>query len=94
MKTLEQIQQDVEKEHNCKEWTVLRNSLYGNRIKFDGIWLDVAHQYAKEVSKETQRRCAENAKSESVGYSPAVYFCDCQYRVDKQSILDPKNLAI
>lgn len=94
MKTLEQIQQEVAKEHNCRDWTVLRNSLYGNRIKFDGIWLDVANRFAKEVAKETQRRCAENAKAESVGYSPAVHYCECSYRVDRSSILDPKNLPI
>ena len=95
MKTLEHILQDVAKEHNCKDWTVLRNSLYGNRIKFDGIWLDVAHRYALEVAKETQRRCAENARMSEEG----VFYCECgheheYYDVDKSSILAPKNLAI
>ena len=94
MKTLEQIQQEVAEEHNCKDWTVLRNSLYGNRIKFDGIWLNVAHRYALEVAKETQRRCAESARMKS-----DVYYCDCgnshnDYNIDKSSILDPKNLAV
>ena len=96
MKTLEQIQQEVAKEHNCKDWTVLRNSLYGNRIKSDGIWMDVAKRYALEVAKETQRRCAENAR---IGGS---LIRDENKRItgvtnptiDKSTVLDPKNLGI
>lgn len=94
MKTLEQILQEVAKEHNCKDWTVLRNSLYGNRIKFDGIWMDVAKRYALEVAKETQRRCSENAKTKlgkrQVGNLKFVL----DEVVDKSSIIDPENLAI
>lgn len=100
MKTLEQILHEVAKEHNCKDWTVLRNTLYGNRIKFDGIWLNVAHRFAKEVAKETQRRCAENAKViiektklPQTGYLPSKKL-NMKGVVDKSSILDPKNLAI
>ena len=100
MKTLEQIQQEVAKEHNCKDWTVLRNSLYGNRIKFDSIWMDVTKRYAIEVAKETQIRCAENAKViiektklPQTGYLPSKRF-NMKGVVDKYSIMDPENLAI
>jgi len=67
-----------------------------NEIEGNHTIIELMEMYALEVAKETQRRCAENAKmggslirdenNRIIGVTNPI--------IDKSSILDPKNLAI
>lgn len=94
MKTLNEIKDKYARELGYADWIdFLRTT--GDWAK-DAALDEVASRYAREVAKETQRRCAENAK---IGGS---LIRDENKRItgvtnptiDKSSILDPKNLAI
>lgn len=62
MKNVFQIQQEVATENGFKDWTNLRNSLYGDRIKYDGHWYEVSMRLATESLNALQLKLKLNEK--------------------------------
>lgn len=92
MKTLNEIKDKYARELGYADWIdFLRTT--GDWAK-DAALDEVAHRYALEVAKETQRRCAENAETKFVRRKVGNSIYVTAEVVDKSSILDPKNLAI
>ena len=94
MKTLQEIKDEYAKENSYDNWEDLTSTYKYSIFKYQDHLNEVSHRYALEVARETQRRCAENAKTKlgkrQVGNLKFVL----DEVVDKSSILDPKNLAI
>ena len=49
--------------------------------------LEAMKSYAKHQCEKVRQDCADNAKAYSESRFPSIHYCECDPKVDKQSIL-------